>query len=343
MTRSERETSPGTLVGELLAADEDISGPAAEEWYGRLDERGPELHDGLSELCRRSPEQALRVVAAVWPYWIARGRLAEARAWLDDVLGRPGAHGRTSQRARALTGFGVVAFLQGDAAAARVSLGESLLLARELGDPTVEADSLIGLARVGMLERDSQTMERCAREAADVALGNRDERRYATALHHVAEALRRQGRFTESLPLYRDAIARHRALGDRRSVALELHNLGRAARQTGDLEPARECCQKSLRAAVELKHDRLVGYCLFDLAGMAVDDGDAARAAQLVGGADALFERVGAALEPEYADERRRVLGLTTRALGADRSRTEYEAGTSAGLEHLVERELERI
>jgi hypothetical protein len=53
----------------------------------------------------------------------------------------------------------------------------------------------------------------------------RDKRRH----HHVAEALRRQRRYDEAEEFYWEAIERNRAMGDRRSVALELQNVGRLA------------------------------------------------------------------------------------------------------------------
>jgi len=252
---------------------------------------------------------------------------------LTDLLQRTPSQPRTFDRTKALYGAAILAFLQGDADDARRLLAQSLSDARELGERTLEADALIGLARVAIVDRDPVEMERRARESSEAARAASDERRLGTALHHVAEALRRQGRYDEALPFYRDAIERHRALGDRRSVALELHNLGHTARQTGEREAAADRFRESLALAAELKHERLVGYCLLDFAGLAVDDGHPARAARLVGASDALFAAIGAALDPEYREERELVHAAAQQALGLEEYRRESEEGAALARE----------
>lgn len=317
------------LVDEIVAARSELEGVSPDAWYDRLAAEHDQLAADLGVLRDRDAERGLLVAGIVWPYWVARGHLAEGRAWLTELLARVPERPPTFERTKALYGAGVLAFLQGDADGARPLLEASLGGARELGDHRLEADALIGLARVAIVERDPVRMEERARESAHAAELGSDERRLATAVHHVAEGLRRQGRFDESLPVYRDAIERHRSLGDRRSVALELHNLGHAARQMGDSATAAERFRESLSLAVDVKHERLVGYCLLDFAGLAVDDGRADRAAWLIGASDALFAAIGAAHDPEYEAEREAVRDAAERALGREAFEREYEAGSA--------------
>lgn len=307
-----------------------------DSWYDRLEGEHERLQAELRRLRETDPQRGLELAGVLWPYWVARGRLVEGRGWLDQFLARTAAEPRTPHRAKALYGVGILAFLQGEGELARRFLNETLLAARELADGALEADALIGLARLGMIDRDPLTMERRARESAETARAASDERRFATALHHVAEALRRQGRYQEALPIYRDAIERHRALGDRRSVALELHNLGRAARRTDGAQIAADRFRESLEIAAELKHERLVGYCLLGLANLAAEEGNSARAVRLIGASDSLFAAIGAERDPEYSDERDHVLSRAERALGDVRSTREYEAGSALGVEQSV-------
>jgi tetratricopeptide (TPR) repeat protein len=318
-----------TLADEIVAARSELEGVSPDAWYERLEAEHEQLRANLGELRDGDAERGLLVAGIVWPYWVARGHLAEGRAWLTELLERTPARPVTFERTQALYGAGVLAFLQGDADSARPLLEESLGGARELGDHRLEADALIGLARVAIVERDPARMEQRARESATAAEAGSDERRLGTALHHVAEGLRRQRRFDEALPVYREAIELHRSLGDRRSVALELHNLGHAAKQMGDSATAAERFRNSLGLAVEVKHERLVGYCLLDFAGLAVEDGRADRAAWLVGASDALFAAIGAAHDPEYTAERESIRGAAERALGPEAFEREYDAGTA--------------
>jgi tetratricopeptide (TPR) repeat protein len=317
------------FADEIIAARSELESASPDAWYERLAAEHEQLQSDLGWLRERDVERGLRLAGVVWPYWVARGHLAEGRTWLTELLARTPAEPRTFDRTKALYGAAILAFLQGDADDARLLLDESLTGARGLGERTLEADGLIGLARVAIVDGDPVEMERRARESADAARAVADERRLGTALHHVAEALRRQGRYEEALPFYRDAIERHRALGDRRSVALELHNLGHTARQTGDRDAAAERLRESFSLAAKLKHERLVGYCLLDFAGLAADEGLHARAARLVGASDALFAAIGAALDPEYRDERELVYAAAEQALGLEGYGREYEAGAA--------------
>jgi non-specific serine/threonine protein kinase len=318
------------FADEIIAARTELEGVSPDAWYDRLAAEHERLGTDLEWLRDQDPDRGLRLASIIWPYWVARGHLAEGRRWLEDLLARTAEEPRSVHRTKALYGAGMLAFLQGDAGRARARLEESLAGARELNDPLLEADSLVGLARVAVADQDPVLMEQRALESADAARAGSDERRLGTALHHVAEALRRQGRYDDALPVYRDAIERHRSLGDRRSVALELHNLGHAARQLGDMDTAAERARESLALAVEIKHERLVGYCLLDFAALAVDDGRADRAAQLVGASDTLFAAIGAALDPEYRGEREVVRATAERALGSAAFQREYGAGAAA-------------
>jgi tetratricopeptide (TPR) repeat protein len=316
-----------TLADEILAARSELEGVSPDAWYDRLASEHDQLRTDLGMLRDGYAERGLLVAGIVWPYWVARGHLAEGRAWLTELLERTPPQPVTMERAKALYGAGVLGFLQGDADSARPLLEESLGGARELGDNGLEADALIGLARVAIVEQDPVRMEQLARESAQAAGAGSDERRLGTALHHVAEGLRRQRRFDEALPVYREAIELHGSLGDRRSVALELHNLGHAASQMGDSATAAERFRESIGLAVEVKHERLVGYCLLDFAGLAVEDGRADRATWLVGASDALFEAIGAAHDPEYEQERESIRDAAHQALGQEGFEREYKAG----------------
>jgi tetratricopeptide (TPR) repeat protein len=317
------------FADEIIAAQSEFESVSPDAWYDRLAAEHDRLQADLRRLRERDAERGLRLAGVVWPYWVARGHLAEGRGWLRDLLAGTPAQPRTFDRTKALYGAAILAFLQGDADDARRLLAQSLTAARELGERTLEADALIGLARVAIVDRDPVEMERRARESAEAARAGGDERRLGTALHHVAEALRRQGRYDDALPFYRDAIERHRALGDRRSVALELHNLGHTARQTGERDAAADRFRESLSLAAQLKHERLVGYCLLDFAGLAAEDGRSGRAARLVGASDALFTAIGAALDPEYREERELVQAAAEQALGPEEYGREYEAGAA--------------
>ena len=278
-------------------------------------------------------ELGLCLSGAVWPFWLARGLVDDGRDWFDRLLAGSDSEQRTAGRAKALYGAGTLAFIQGDRETALPLHTESLAIARELADPLLEADALIGLARVALLDGDARVMERQARASLEAVRAAGDQKRSATALHHVVEALRRQRRYDEALPLYHESVEAQRALGDRRGVALELHNLGNVARLMGNDAGAAERFHESLELAAELKNARLIAYCLLGLAHVAANRGEWPRVARLLGASEAALASAGATLDPDYLDDRERTRSAAEAALGSAGCAKEVELGGSLGLE----------
>jgi tetratricopeptide (TPR) repeat protein len=325
-----------TLAGEILAAEGEFRGPSPEAWFARLDGEESGLEEALGWSLEHDHEQGLRLGGAVWPYWMARGRLDSGRSWLARLLEASEWGERTAGRAKALYGAGTLAFIQGDREATLRLHTESLAIARELQDQDLEADALIGLARVSVLDGDALVMEQHAQASLKVARAAGDQQRIATALHHVVEAIRRQGRYQEAMPLYDESLAAQRALGDERGVALELHNLGNVARLMGDPTTAEGRLRESLEIAARLNSVRLIGYCLLGLAHIAGERGDWGRAASLLGASATAFEKSGGAIDPDYVADREKTIAAAQAALGAETYAAEMARGRGLELEAAV-------
>jgi non-specific serine/threonine protein kinase len=315
------------LPAEIVAAEGELRGPAPDAWFARLDGETERLENALGWSLENDHEQGLALAGALWPYWLARGKLDSGRSWLAQLLAASEWEERSAARAKALYGAGTLAFIQGDREPSLRMHTESLAIARELNDRGLEADALIGLARVAVLDSDPLVMAQRAQASLEAARSAADQPRIATALHHVVEAMRRQGLYQEALPLYHQSLEAQRALGDDRGVALELHNLGNVARLTGDTVTADARLRESLELAAQLKSPRLVGYCVLGLAHLARERGDWSRAARLLGASAAAFENFGAALDPDYVGDREKTLAEAKAALGDDPFDTELAAG----------------
>jgi non-specific serine/threonine protein kinase len=189
-----------TLIAEIVAAEAELKGPSPDAWFARLDGDPAGLEEALGWSLEHDLDLSIRLAGAVWPYWLARGRLDSGRAWLTKVLAASEWGERTAARAKALYGAGTLAFTQGDRDPSLRLHTESLAIARELGDQGLEADALIGLARVAELDGDGIMMEQNAQRSIEAARAAADPRRVAIALALVADAKRRQGRDEESPP-----------------------------------------------------------------------------------------------------------------------------------------------
>lgn len=189
-----------TVAAEIVAAEAELKGPSPDAWFDRLDGDQSGLEEALAWSLEHDLDQSLRLAGAVWPYWLARGRLDSGRAWLAKVLAATEWGDRTAPRAKALYGAGILAFKQGDREPSLRFHTESLAIARELGDQGLEADALIGLARVAELDGDGIMMEQNAQRSLEAARAAADPQRVAAALQMVEEAKRRQGGAAESPP-----------------------------------------------------------------------------------------------------------------------------------------------
>ena len=189
-----------TLVAEIVAAEAELKGPSPDAWFDRLDGDQAALDEALAWTLEHDQDLSLRLAGAVWPYWLARGRSASGREWLGKVLAATEWGDRTAARAKALYGGGIIASSRGDREPSLRLQTESLAIARELGDQGLEADALIGLARVAELDGDGIMMEQNAQRGLEAARAAADPQRVATALHLVEEAKRRQGGDQESPP-----------------------------------------------------------------------------------------------------------------------------------------------
>ena len=112
------------------------------------------LRVALETLLEEDPEAALRLSAAVWPFWLRRIELPEARHWLGESLLR--APAVSPERISALLGHAAIEFRAGDAGFGLVKVEEALELARQLGDPALEWRAFHFRAAVEMADDEGQ-------------------------------------------------------------------------------------------------------------------------------------------------------------------------------------------
>jgi predicted ATPase len=102
----------------------------------RLDRETPNLRVALDTLLRTAPEDALRLCCALWPVWMRRIELDEARRRFSEALAA--APERTATRARGLLRAAAIYFRRGELSRGRELGEESYSVASELGDAHAE-------------------------------------------------------------------------------------------------------------------------------------------------------------------------------------------------------------
>ncbi len=126
------------------AEQELIRGEQA-KWLDRLEAEQDNMREALEwSLTCGQAETGLRLAAALWRYWSARGNLREGYSWLECALAR-GSDASATQRGKALHHLGNLAIDLGDYAAARNHYEQSLIIRQNNGGPSEIAEPLNGL------------------------------------------------------------------------------------------------------------------------------------------------------------------------------------------------------
>jgi hypothetical protein len=178
------------LAAEIVAAEAALRGTSPDAWFDRLDGETENLDAALGSALEHDQEQGLSLAGAVWPYWLARGKVKAGRDWLGRILEASDWGERTEARAKALYGAGTLAFTEGDREPSLRFHTESLAIAREHRNLQLEADALIGLACVSLLDGNAVVMLQHAQSSLEAARAAGDEPRVATALERLQEAER---------------------------------------------------------------------------------------------------------------------------------------------------------
>ena len=351
-------------------AEPGLRGPDQQQWRDRLEADLDNLRAALAWCTGDSAEDqdaedGLRLAGALWYFWFQRGLPAEGRRWLTQALARFARGG--GDRAQALLGAGTLAWRQGDFAAARVHLDESVALWRETTDRRGLAEALHVLGHVRFDQRDLAAAEVLFQESlaayrlatdtlgglplvADVGLVAYHRGDYAAAgtvfeeslalfrrhglkdrvagvLNPMGDLARLAGDDDRAAALYQESLALWRELRGTPGIASALHKLGQVRRSTGDLPRAHGYFVESLTLQQELGNTQGVGECLAGLAGMVAAAGQPERAARIFAASAALLAAIGVPLAPADQAALDRDLAATRQRLGSRVWDSEWAAG----------------
>ena len=197
------------------------------EWINRLAAQQGDLVSALEWYVEQGDVQAaLRLAGVLGAFWQLRGQLADGRRRLTRLLALPGAQEPTLARARALDAAGLLALYQGDAAATRVFLKESLALYRRHAQLNEVAWVLINLAWLCVDHYRYKAARRLLREALPLCEQLGDRRALGRGLNVLGMVENCSGDLAIARALHEECLGLSRTVGDRWGTAWALANLG---------------------------------------------------------------------------------------------------------------------
>ncbi|HEY3062718.1 MAG TPA: LuxR C-terminal-related transcriptional regulator [Chloroflexota bacterium] len=277
-------------------------------WVARLETEHQNLRSALSWLLSVGDVEAgLRLATALVPFWSNRGHLSEGRIWLERGLTIDGSTVPGARRAKALSGAGMLAMLQIDSPGARPLLEQSLTLCRASGNTQGAADALGMLAHAVHFEGDIPAMVALGEQSLALYREVDDRMGIAGALGQLGHAAWHQQQYPAAWALLQDALALLRELESSwslwnpfMSITHVLWTLGNVARDQADYPTARSLYAEGMVAAQEQGSAFHVAVLLDSFASLAATQGQAARAARLLGAAEAVRHASDVALAPVY-------------------------------------------
>ena len=231
---------------------------------------------------------ALRLATGLYHYWYLRGLLREGRSRLGGPLGR-GA-GDPALRAlalRALAGLDLV-FGDIDGAEARARAGIAAGTEAGTAEPVMGCETVLGLAALGRgrLEEARAHIVRSGTLARELGL----EADVVIAETNLAEISFRARDLDDARSLWEGVVAWHEQRSAPENSVFALLGLAAIAYAEDDLDEADRRFERARRLAGSAGYTQLAGHAHVGLAAVAAGRGEHARAAGLLGRADALFD-----------------------------------------------------
>jgi hypothetical protein len=323
-------------VGEAALAAEGLAGPDQAEWLDRVHDDLENYRDALKWLSERSrPAEASTIACGLMFFWLIRGHAAEGLRWYEATLRLPSLP--PAAESRLLVGTALMRFTQGDLRGARDPLTRALALARDAGDVEMvaHAEVVFGHVEQGLGDMASArarfTRSVDAYRAVSIPWGT------GSALSGLANVTLASGDVTHAEDLLDSATAVLRGCGPY-FLTSTLYVRAVLALRRGRPDDAVALVRDSLTRIREIQDRFAFVYALVPLAAAAVQKGDDAWAARILGARDAVSERTGATVADESVHDLREQAEREARArLGPDRWALAYETGRSASIDMLLQ------
>jgi len=356
------------------AGEAELWGRDQKRWLDLLETEHPNMRDALAWSIRTGDgETAMKLIAALQPFWEARGHVDEGRRWFAEATERGGAVSGAT-RSKALFAISRLAGMQSDYAEERDLLEQAVALAR---DPFAPHELIFALSHLGSVVAqafgDRDRAEELHEECLALARSHGDPWLTAMALNNSGFRLVTQGDLEGARPLLEESLALRRALGEKRGIAVTLGSLAELAIAEGDYEGAMPALTESLELAREIDHREVVAIalaergvvalllgepeeagrdleealalcrelgsrevgaiCAAGFAASAVAAGDVRRGVRLWGAADALVEETGTAAQSQTRPLFERFLPDARAALAPAEFELEWGTGRRLGFQ----------
>jgi predicted ATPase/class 3 adenylate cyclase len=323
-----------------VVADSHIRSDEQIEWQRRFEADYANCIRALHTLVEQGcGDQAAQLAVSLSWYWLVRGRLREARDWLERVVAMAVDDER---RFRALIALSGVALSQGEPEAARVVAERALAIARAHSRPDLLADALVQQAHAAMFSSPDRALH-LHHEARALYAQLGDSHGLVAHTINLGNIALIDSDYATAAALSEEGAARARELGNRDAIGIALRNLAISRYFLGDINGAQEACLDALDAVTAIDDHDAMSLCLDILAAGWARNGRSADATRLLETATLHRAETGYALEIAEARLRADAVSVVARALGPSELEAALNSGTAMNVDEAVEYALASI
>lgn len=244
-------------------AEANLLGKEQKAWLERLEEEHDNLRAALNWMDEvDAVEMSLRMVGALWRFWLMRGYFTEGRARVTRVLEADGTNALPAARAKALNGLGTLTQNQGDYMVAQRIFEDSLSINRALRDNAGIATSLINLGWIAVQKCDYREARSLSEEGLALHKAAGSQHGVVLALNNLAFIADYQGDYQRARELHSQSIKLRREGSDTRALAFSLIHLTRTLTTLGEYAEAERSIHEGLVHIKALGDKQGIGYAL---------------------------------------------------------------------------------
>jgi predicted ATPase/transcriptional regulator with XRE-family HTH domain len=307
------------------------------DWVNHLEVEYDNLRMALEWLMKtKNGNNALRLGGALGRFWHIHGRFREGREYLVKAL-EIGKCGDKKLQAKSLCWIGIFAYSQGEYAAAKEILNQSLTISQELESERVTADALYFIGVVNRIQGNYAKAREEFEEGLRLYYNLNDKHGIGNALINLGNTFHSQGNVARALELFEESLKIFRELGYKRGIAYASLNLAGITHSQQNVQVRQKFYEDSLLLSHELRDKWSVAYALSGLANILCAKQRYMKSARVQGVVTELLRELGTELEPFEEAEYNKTATALKAALGEKSYYEVFIMGTALSIDQAIE------
>jgi non-specific serine/threonine protein kinase len=316
-------------------ATRELSSYEQAQWLKRIDDEQGNIRLALEWSLSEQPDDALRLVAAMGPYWNMRAHIEEGLGWLDRALELQ--QSTLQARPMAMLARARIRVRHGEYEGARKDAEKTLELCRRLGlGLEVSSAALSVLGVLSGITDDRAAADHYHEQALELAIQGGDHVRVAGSLNNLALMASARGEHDVARERLEQALDEAKRVGDMYLTGQIIDSLALAVFRSGAHAAARRHYAESLSIALEFEDTFTIANSLEGVALVAFADGDAGLTVRLMSAANGLRAAIGGEPTPDWNLEVAEGLRAARAKLGRQAADAAWKQGAALSMKEAV-------